>query len=89
MAKGGRREGAGRKPGVPNRKTQALQEQIAAQGLTPLDYLMSLVRNDGADLAVRLDAAKAAAPYVHPRLAAIEHSGGVAISHEDALAALG
>ena len=29
--------------------------------------------------------ASAAAPYCHPKLSAIEHSGGVEISHEEAL----
>ena len=39
------------------------------------------------DQATRLDAARAAAPYVHARLAAVEHSGNVGRpSHEDCLA---
>lgn len=29
--------------------------------------------------------AKDAAPYVHPRLAAVNHTGGVALRHEDAI----
>jgi hypothetical protein len=29
--------------------------------------------------------AKAAAPYVHPKLAAVEHSGKVTLNHETAL----
>jgi hypothetical protein len=31
----------------------------------------------------RRDAAKAAAPYVHPRLAAVEHSGQMTLNHEN------
>jgi hypothetical protein len=34
-----------------------------------LEYLISVVRDDKAPLADRLEAARAAAPYVHPRLA--------------------
>ncbi len=35
-----------------------------------------------------IEAAKAAAPYVHPRLAAVQVSGGLTLTHEQALAAL-
>jgi hypothetical protein len=41
---------------------------LAAQGITPLDYMLDIVRNEQEDKTVRLDAAKAAAPYVHARL---------------------
>jgi hypothetical protein len=34
---------------------------------------------------MRADMAKSAAPYVHPKLAAVEHSGAVDTRHEDAL----
>lgn len=85
MPKGGRREGAGRKAGVPNKATIARQAEIASSGLTPLDYMLGIMRDEGNDVLTRMDAAKAVAPYVHPRLAAIEHSGGLAVSHESAL----
>lgn len=88
MAKGGKREGAGRKPGVPNKRTAEKTAEIEASGLTPLDYLLSVMRDDALERDARVDAAKAAAPYVHARLAAVEHSGGIAFSHEDALAEL-
>lgn len=44
---------------------------IRASGPTPLDYLILVMRDENLDLAKRLDAAKAAAPYVHPRLASV------------------
>lgn len=44
---------------------------IRASGPTPLDYLILVMRDESLDLAKRLDAAKAAAPYVHPRLASV------------------
>ncbi len=34
------------------------------------------------------DAARDAAPYLHPKLASVEHSGKLTISHEDALGEL-
>lgn len=85
MPKGGRREGAGRKAGVPNKATLQKAAMIAASGLTPLDYMLRILRDEAGDPAIRMDAAKAAAPYVHPRLNAIEHSGALAVLHEKAL----
>ena len=79
----GRKTG-GRKKGVPNKASTAKAAAIAASGLTPLDYLLLTMRDETAELAVRLEAAKAAAPYVHPRLAAVEFAGrgGGPIEHE-------
>ena len=44
------------------------EAMLAAQGITPLDYMLGIIRNEEEDKTVRLDAAKAAAPYVHARL---------------------
>ena len=44
MAKGGRREGAGRKKGTPNRSSMELRDQLAASGETPLEFLTKLYR---------------------------------------------
>lgn len=74
MARGGKREGAGRKPGSANTRTREIADAIS-EGLTPLEYLTSIYRDPDADAARRIDAAKAAAPYVHPRLNSVEHKG--------------
>jgi hypothetical protein len=37
------------------------------------------------ELAAARDAAKDAAPYIHPRLQAIAHSGSMTLTHEEAL----
>ena len=68
---GGRRPGAGRRPGSRNRRTREAMA-AAQQGISPLDYLMSVYRNPAIELEYRIDAAKAAAPYVHSRLSSIE-----------------
>ena len=68
-------KGAGRKKGSPNKKTAELQAAIAESGLTPLEYMLSVLRDSNAPADIRMDAAKASAPYVHPKLAQIEHSG--------------
>lgn len=75
MSKGGARPGAGRKPGVPNKRTAEITEAIEASGLTPLAYLTSLYRDESNETAIRFEAAKAAAPYVHARLASVELAG--------------
>ena len=52
---------------------------IKAVGPTPLDFLLSKVWDENCDEAVRIDCAKAAAPYVHARLNAIEAK----VTHRD------
>ncbi len=74
MAHGGRRQNAGRKKGAAHTKTRAIADKAASEGITPLEYMLERLRDENEDRAVRADMAKAAAPYVHPRLAAIEHS---------------
>ncbi len=61
---------AGRKKGSKNKRTKAREAEIAASGLTPREFLLSLMRNTRKDLATRIQAAVAVAPYVHQRLAA-------------------
>lgn len=75
----------GRQKGTPNKKTAATVAAVEAGGITPLDYLLAVMRDADKPADIRTDAAKAAAPYVHPKLAAIEHSGGIALAHETAL----
>lgn len=65
----------GRKKGTPNRATAEKAKKIAESGLTPLDFMLQVMRDPSQEDAVRLDAAKAAAPYVHPKLATIQHTG--------------
>jgi hypothetical protein len=72
---GGKRSGAGRPKGAPNKANAERQAAIVASGLAPLDYLLSVLRDESADPHERMEAAKSAAPYVHPRLASIEHAG--------------
>ena len=71
---GGPRPNSGRKPGSPNKKTQELQSRIASEGITPLEFLLNTMRNvDGkVDFNTRLDAAKAAAPYIHAKLSNVD-----------------
>lgn len=65
----------GRKKGTPNRATAAKQAEIAASGLTPLDFMLSALRDEERTFEVRMDAAKAAAPYCHPKRAPVDADG--------------
>lgn len=85
MAKGTKT--GGRVKGSQNKRTQATAAAIESAGISPLEYMLSILRapevfTDKMDIkefmaakALKLDAAKAAAPYVHPKLANIEVSG--------------
>jgi hypothetical protein len=75
MAKGVKTGGGSRK-GKPNKATAAKAAAIAASGLTPLDYLLSVMRDEDQELGPRLDAAKAAAAYVHPKLQPVDGKTG-------------
>lgn len=54
-------------------------------GISPLEYMLGVLRDVEKPADMRFEAAKAAAPYMHARLAAVEHSGGLLLTHEDAL----
>lgn len=73
--KGGARPGAGRKPGVPNRRTQENIAKAEASGLMPLEYMLSVLRDESLPHDARMDAAKNAAPYVHAKLSSTEIKG--------------
>lgn len=82
-SKPGERRG-GRKKGTPNKATAKREAEITASGLTPLDYMLNMLRDKDAVPEDRKWAAAQAAPYVHPRLASVEHSGDLTHTHEHA-----
>jgi hypothetical protein len=69
---GGARPGAGRKPGAINKATAKAREAAEAGGIMPLEFMLSVMRDETAERSERLDMAKAAAPYVHAKLSSIE-----------------
>lgn len=83
--RGGQRIGAGRKPGAATKRTREIADRAMAEGITPLEFMLKIMRQEPAetdDLKLKFaqrdlqfEAAKAAAPYIHPRLAAVEVSG--------------
>lgn len=85
MARGGARPGAGRPRGRRSDKTAERLEAIEASGLTPLDFLLGLLRDVEQPMPVRLEAAKNAAQYIHPKLSAIDHTGNLSLRKPDEL----
>lgn len=87
MARGGKRENAGRKPGSGNKMSAAARKAAAETGLLPHEFLLNVMRGRAVMLPdpksdrrrikriptfeEMLDAAKAAAPYYAPRLSAV------------------
>lgn len=75
MPVGSPRPNAGRPKGRKNNKTLEQVQAVTASGLSPLEYLLSVMRDPNADEGKRIDAAKAAAPYVHARLQPVDGDG--------------
>lgn len=80
---GGRRPGAGRKPGSPTKRRREIIDKAAAEGITPLELQLSAMRTLWArahrgpevDLVLLKEASSIAAArsaYVHPRLSAVQ-----------------
>ena len=94
MSHGGSRPGAGRPKGAKNKATAAREAAIAESGKTPLDFMLSVLRDEDASIKERMWAAVAAAPYCHakPRPVAANAAGVVVevvhITHEERLAEL-
>ncbi len=87
-SKGGARVGAGRKAGQRNKKTAELVAAIAASGLTPLEYMLSVMRDESLDPKERMVAAQGAAPYTHSKLASLTVDARVS-THDDNIMNLG
>ena len=70
MARG--RKTGGRQKGTRNRATEEARAAAAATGVLPLDYMLSVMRDPATDHKRRDAMAMAAAPYLHPKLSAID-----------------
>ena len=87
MPLGGRREGSGRKLGGANKKTRAIADAAALNGITPLEVLITTMRAawarteegslKGEDLNLAVACAEKAATFIHPRMQTITHGGAL------------
>lgn len=87
MPRGGPRPGSGRPK--KSSKTALMAKKTAMRvldnGTSPLDYMLKVMNGQEEYDYHRFKAAAAAAPYVHPRLQAVEHSGEIVSKHEQAI----
>ncbi len=67
----------GRKRGSLTVRTQELLAEAVNKGITPLEFLLNVMRDEAADFKDRFEAAVHAAPYMHPRLATMQHTGAI------------
>lgn len=85
MPRGGKRPGAGKPKGSKSKLNQALGvvKDLIGDGQTPLEYLLEVMRNKRADVDLRIDAAKGAAPYVHKKKPQdVNMSGDLNLTHK-------
>ena len=77
---------------TPVKKSEAANAKIGADlesdELMPLDFMLAIMRDQYLPLSIRLKAAKAAAPFCHPKLASIQNSATAGTSHEEFVRAL-
>lgn len=78
---GGRRAGAGRKPGSQTSKVAKIAMAVTAEGIQPIEVIIKIMRKawDEGDFPLAARMADSALPYTTPRLAA------TTVTHKDAL----
>lgn len=65
----------GRQKGTPNKTTKVIREAAAKAtiaGIMPLEYMLAVMRDTKANQGRRDEMAKAAAPYIHAKLATLQ-----------------
>lgn len=67
----------GRPKGSKNRINKVIAEGVAKHGVTPLEFMLSVMNTKTHPLPLRMEAARSAAPYVHPKLAQVSHTGSI------------
>ncbi len=73
MARGGARDGAGRKLGAVSQRSRDIANGVIEDDrISPLDYMLQRLRDETLAPAERFQAAQAAAPYVHAKLSTVD-----------------
>ena len=86
--RGGRRDGAGRPLGAKGKRTDealALAQEMKAD---PVKFLLLAMSDENLNMKDRIECAKAVAPYIAPRLSAVESRVTNVKSHEEMLSEL-
>ncbi|MFG1346114.1 hypothetical protein V5F59_14565 [Xanthobacter autotrophicus DSM 431] len=87
--RGGKREGAGRPKGSLNKRSIEAIEAVVAKypDWTPLLHFATVANDTSMPADIRLDAAKAAAPFFHPRPKSVELDPDALVTLEGRIAA--
>jgi len=89
MAKtGGARNGAGRPKGSLNRRSADALADALAEGITPVEYMLQILRDKNADPKDRAWAAEKAAPYLHPRPTPTDRTVAIHLSDTSTIAGI-
>lgn len=64
---GGARPGAGRPRGSVSRRSVEVVAEALASGMTPVEFMLAIMRDESAEPKRREWAAEKVAPYLHPR----------------------
>jgi hypothetical protein len=77
MGHGGKREGAGRKKGQPNKKTASIQAKLDKLGCDPIEGMARIAKRamEEGDMPLAGSMYKELAQYVAPKRKAVEVSG--------------
>lgn len=73
---GGARQGAGRKPGVPNKQSIEIAEKLAALKCDPIEGMARIAMDEKSSAELRGKMYSELAQYVAPKRKAVEHSAG-------------
>lgn len=75
--RGGKRQGAGRPRGAATKRSSEVANRESQKGVTPLEVLLKAMRThyDKEEYDAAASIAKDAAPYMHAKLASVQHSG--------------
>ena len=65
----------GRRKGSRNKRTRELLEKAEAGGQSAIEFMLEVMRDTKNDTEMRLDAAKAVAPYLHAKRAPEDRGG--------------
>lgn len=78
----GRKTG-GRQKGSLNKRSEEFVELAKKKGQTPLEYMLDIMHDMTQEPSVRFEAARSAAPYIHPRLQSTHSTDSKTKSFED------
>ena len=75
--RGGARKGAGRPKGAATRRSREIADRESQKGITPLEVMLKAMREHykAKEWDAASSIAKDAAPYMHSKLASVQHSG--------------